>query len=959
MSTLLDVIGNIEHVVILMQENRSFDEYFGTFPGANGFANMSATQAAAAWQRSPALLPFRLSSFTWPMSGFGCDHSWTGQHASWANGALTGWSQASSGNPSSCLGYFLQNDIPYHWWLAQNFVLCDNYFCSILGPTVPNRLYMMTGTAIDPTTSPTSGEWPQGYKYPLFGESVPADNYAQPPNRGDPPNTVIGGWIEPTWNTYADYLTEAEAGGPPLWKLYDLATDGSPSDAPNAALPWDLNVLTWFNNTWNTMFPSGFGTPSAHYGVGLSQFTADVKSGALPKVSWIIPPYGYTEHPDYNSWDGAALVSTVVNALLGTDEVWSSTVLILTYDENDGHYDHVPPLIPGYQTGSQPTVNADEFTQDANGVYQPTGSGFRVPTTVISPWTYQGGVCSLQFDHTSIIKFLEEVTQIPCASAVDNLTPWRRDNNNFSSLSAISCNAQGAAASVVQSSWPPAPNAGVVSPNNVQGTIQAWATLRQKALQGITLPYPQAQQQTWPPVPQGCQIIMNQPSYGLGEVNAQPNQTFAGAIVLTVNGFEPNELINPNSVGANPSGGLPTQFPSNTGPCQRGVILPSIAIYYPDGTQVDNSVISCVASRIDVDPSTVPLPSGFPFPFTFYCDLKFLNPTAAFSAFPTGTAGVFTVAASFQVDATVTSLAEMELVTTDDPQFYRNFYDNISWLSGELVVFSLASGGSMFGATLGDVAHPTAATGADAITFIQNVISNLNSDSTWEPSFDALNQDEEANPLSLFATPPNTIPIFNFALARVHMQAQQTETVRVFFRSFRASVTSSAYEPVSNLTDPSTYRSNPPPLQNPGSIDTRIPLLGVVQPIGQSNLEYVTIPFFATPRNPGSITPLTADSPNVIPIPASPAAPNKTYFGCWLDINQTTNLFPSAPPVDPTQWDGPWTPGTLQPILQAFKFDLHQCLVAEISFDGIEIPAGDTPGASAWLAQRNLAFMTS
>lgn len=147
MATLADKIadGSIQHVVILMLENRSFDEYFGTFPGANGFYTMSAAQATQTFMGPPLpgtetqYLPARLSSFTralsWPAIA-GCNHIWDGQHNSRANGAMNGWQQPFVkwlNNSAGCVGYYLQNDIPYHWSLAQNFVLCDAYHCSVLG----------------------------------------------------------------------------------------------------------------------------------------------------------------------------------------------------------------------------------------------------------------------------------------------------------------------------------------------------------------------------------------------------------------------------------------------------------------------------------------------------------------------------------------------------------------------------------------------------------------------------------------------------------------------------------------------------------------------------------------------------------------------------------------------------------------------------------------------------------
>jgi phospholipase C len=144
---------SVEHVVILMLENHSFDEYFGTFPGANGFYSNPESAFANAWVpmpgnwAGPPILPYRLRTFSSQQSHpSGCNHGAAAQHSYYAGGAMNGWSLKSALNPVSCMGYYAADDIPYHWWLAQNFALCDNYYCSVLGPTEPNRIYLMTGT---------------------------------------------------------------------------------------------------------------------------------------------------------------------------------------------------------------------------------------------------------------------------------------------------------------------------------------------------------------------------------------------------------------------------------------------------------------------------------------------------------------------------------------------------------------------------------------------------------------------------------------------------------------------------------------------------------------------------------------------------------------------------------------------------------------------------------------------
>jgi len=246
-------------------------------------------------------------------------------------------------------------------------------------------------------------------------------------------------------------------------------------------------------------------------------------------------------------------------------------------------------------------------------------------------------------------------------------------------------------------------------------------------------------------------------------------------------------------------------------------------------------------------------------------------------------------------------------------------------------------------------------------------------DSSQILSFDQLNTNEDSISLPLYpftaTTPP--LPIFSFAIARVHMQAASTDPamVRVFFRSFRASSTATGFE----TENAYRYRQVAP--------GYRIPLLGKGE--NEATGEYATIPFFATPRinlaqpwKPMTEQPI--DAPNLQLVQTSGSDGTiEAYFGCWLDINQTTPLFPIEQPADPAFIDGPFfsqspvepLPGTTPlPIQGAFFNDLHQCLIADISFytpvtppdpitdDTFFPPPGDNPLYSAWLAQRNLSL---
>jgi phospholipase C len=939
----------VQNVVILMLENRSFDEYFGMFPGANGFYNNPQSTFDNLWIPGggwigPAVSPYRLSTFSSQQGQTpACNHGWAPQHAFFANGAMNGWAlqnpNANSpvgpgpggGNPVGCMGYYAPNDIPYHWWLAQNFALCDNYYCSFMGVTEPNRLYMISGKI------PNNADFvnnPNNFNNtpPWYGEG----------GTGDPSPGV-------NWLSYADMLNTAGKS----WKVYDLTGSAPPNDAPGAYNAI-LNPLVFFP-TWSKI------QTSANYVTDFNTFLNDAGTlGGLATVSWIIPQYGYSEHPNLTSWDGAVFISQVFEAILNGKN-WNSTVLIVTYDENDGHFDHVAPPQP------DPNADSEEFISGMS-----IGAGFRVPTWIISPWTFQRGICSDPYDHTSILQFLVEVTGVPCP----NISNWR--SSTFKSLSSAAAFDSPAPSvnvplrpdvTTLQSNavnrWNAAPNQQNLSIANV------W---QPNLLAENLVPDPPY----FPPVQQGCQLIMTVPSYSQGQVldqaqlmNSGDSATFPNALIVVVDGFEPLELTTPYAFG--PLKNVPAASPPTSSCTTR---VPAIAITDGNGNPV--TTITCACTQIDFDPNSPAnqTQSGVPQRFTFTYSLTFtdINDTVngPFS-FGAGSVEVLAVNAAFQVDITVTSFAELELVTSDDPQFYHNFDDETWYLSGELVVFPLLGGDSMFGVTLGTAGQGQNAGQADALAFINSVMTALTQNQGVIPnlpagqisSFDQLNAQQDSISLPLYNPDLATgLPIFNFALARVHMQAQANDpaTVRVFFRSFRASTTSTDYE------TQYAYRTYPlegiPPTPPPPP-DTKIPLLGIGY--GADTNQYVTIPFFATTRIQFTdpTQPMTGqqDIPNVqvmqTPSYGVPGGGTvEAYFGCWLDINQNTKLFPITVPLSGSGVDGPFDHNSTLPIQAAFFNDLHQCLVAEISYDPITIPTDDNPQYSAWLAQRNLNLAT-
>ncbi len=370
-------LRDIKHVVLLMQENRSFDHYFGTLAGVRGFGDDKAlilpNGKSIFHQPDPSnplgyLLPFHLDTRTTSAQKIpSTSHAWEVQHASWNGGKMDNWLPAhrkvEGARAPYVMGYHTREDIPFHYALAEMFTVCDEYYCSVMGPTWPNRMYWMTGT-------------------------IDADGTGGGPVINN--KTTKGGY---RWTTYAERLQKAGVS----WKVYQQQDN------------YGCNVLETFR-----AFQQAARDSELHERGMIrdpeGKFEYDAMNDKLPAVSWIIPTSYQSEHPDYMPAAGAAFIASKLNAIAARPDVWAKTVFILNYDENDGIFDHVPPPVP-------PAGTAQEFVKGL-----PIGGGFRVPCIIISPWTAGGWVCSEGFDHTSVLRFLEKWTGI----AEPNISDWRR-----------------------------------------------------------------------------------------------------------------------------------------------------------------------------------------------------------------------------------------------------------------------------------------------------------------------------------------------------------------------------------------------------------------------------------------------------------------------------------------------------------------------------------------------------
>jgi phospholipase C len=436
-------IRDVKHIVVLMQENRSFDHYFGTLRGVRGFSDPRAVKLASGnsvFQQpngSGTLVPFHPSE---PLMGYqfvgDLAHGWSDAHAAWNKGNNDGWVAAKG---TETMIYVDRADIPFHYALADAFTVCDNYHCSIMTSTDPNRYYMWTGWVGQ------NGLAPDTLQHPFHATTPGNFSLVKGPSTGNgvlPGGPVVNNDEQGyNWLTYPERLQEAGIS----WKIYQDAGIGL-----NAAGVWGWtdnpyignfgdNSLLYFLQYQNAqpgspLFERGVTGTNFYNGGGydgesfFAQLKSDVQNDKLPQVSWIAAPQAYCEHPTFPPNWGAWYISNVLDALTSNPEVWASTVFIVNFDENDGFFDHiVAPTAPmstadGFSTVSTVNEIYPGVTGDASYNPGPYGLGARVPCFVVSPWSRGGYVCSQTFDHTSTIQFIEQRFGV----VEPHITPWRR-----------------------------------------------------------------------------------------------------------------------------------------------------------------------------------------------------------------------------------------------------------------------------------------------------------------------------------------------------------------------------------------------------------------------------------------------------------------------------------------------------------------------------------------------------
>jgi phospholipase C len=308
--------GRIDHVLFLVQENHSFDNYFGSFPGADGPDPDARVEGVA-----PFHLPAARSA--------NMPHSWGAAHAAVNEGRMDRFVTAARSRDT--MGYYDGRDLPNYWAYARHFTLADRFFSSTLGPSLPNHLAIVAAQ-----TGGVTRNWGSGFDFPTLPEALSAAGVS--------------------------------------WKYYGGSRETS------WVLP--LEPLGGFRS-----FQS---TPAlASRVVVNTDLFRDLRDGSLPSVAWIVPNIWESEHPPMDVQIGMWYVTTVVNAL-AKSPYWANTLLVLTWDEYGGFYDHVPPPVDGEER-----------------------YGMRVPAILLGPSVRPGRVDHTVYDFSSVLRLIEDRFRLP------------------------------------------------------------------------------------------------------------------------------------------------------------------------------------------------------------------------------------------------------------------------------------------------------------------------------------------------------------------------------------------------------------------------------------------------------------------------------------------------------------------------------------------------------------------
>ncbi len=457
-----------EHVVFLMQENRSFDHMFGSLKGVRGFNDpriKTLPNQNKAWlqndEKGNTYAPFHVdinkTKITWQG---GLPHSWSDQVAARNKGKYDKWVPVKS---LMALGYYKREDIPFYYAMADAFTICDHHFCSSLTGTTPNRLFFWTGT-IHPEQNGNSVpvvnnsqaeshdnvfvDW-QTFPELLEDHGVSWKVYQNEIWTANLPEGEIDDWLGNYGDNPLEYVKRHQVKLSAYFRKNGDQTSRPPLTADEVLAKYK-KLSTREKNLIDKAFATNIKNPDylnlAPFKYSnadgkeevinipaediFEQFRSDVDSGKLPLVSWLVAPQRFSDHtssPLYGTW----YVSEAIAILAKNPEVWKKTIFILTYDENDGYFDHIPPFVPpkpGDQTSGKVSEGLTAYTDYEFKKDSPIGLGYRVPMLVASPWSKGGYVNSEVFDHTSSLMFLEKFLTKKTGKEIksSNISEWRR-----------------------------------------------------------------------------------------------------------------------------------------------------------------------------------------------------------------------------------------------------------------------------------------------------------------------------------------------------------------------------------------------------------------------------------------------------------------------------------------------------------------------------------------------------
>ncbi len=417
-------IRDVEHIVIHMQENRSFDHYFGMLNGVRGFGDPRPLRLPAGrtvWAQPSSqhtdgyVLPFHGDSKTTrSFKVDGADQSHRENVHIFNGGRYNRWGH--TGELHNRMLHYGPGDLPFYYALADAFTVCDAYHCSTMTQTYPNRLHLFTGC----NGGGTVGGDPVMSNYGE-DETPSADMSEDHQLRPDAYR----------WTTYAERLQQAGIS----WKVYqeyDNFGDNLLSVFPTFRPCAKDSDFYRRGRSWVSEGKTGADRTRSDGEQLVEAFRRDIESGQLPQVSWIVTAADLSEHPTAEPAKGEHVTAKLIEALVDNPDVFGKTVFIFNFDEAGGFYDHSPPPVPpvgeyrGHSTvpldGETKTYATADAKEDHAAGQHPIGLGIRTPTIIVSPWSRGGYVCSQLFDHTSVLQFVEQRFGV----REPNISAWRR-----------------------------------------------------------------------------------------------------------------------------------------------------------------------------------------------------------------------------------------------------------------------------------------------------------------------------------------------------------------------------------------------------------------------------------------------------------------------------------------------------------------------------------------------------